>query len=338
MTIVKARDLFLADHKAHSASATEKKYREMMRRVVAYRTDYAFVDQWTRQDVRSFIPALEVGQATRLKYLGNLKAFFEFCVENEWIEKNPARIRQRRSRKNRVAQAARQKSPFTDAEIERMHEACDRYDYSTRKLKWSRVGHYRGPEPGEELQLRKGLIWKGEDLRDFIDLAVHTGLRISDLAMFHISRLRNSGECFVRTTKTGQEVFMWLPPWLVARLNARADKHGPYIFGQHQTQVLDVITDTWRRKLKRLWAMCGKWDEPPTPHRFRHTFVRVLLQSRVDLATIADLTGDTVEMIRRHYSKWVPERQEVLTRTLKQAFGYAAEKSTSKVVRLTTRA
>jgi hypothetical protein len=42
MTIEKARELFLEDH--HSAPATQKKYREVMRRLVGYRTDYVFVD------------------------------------------------------------------------------------------------------------------------------------------------------------------------------------------------------------------------------------------------------------------------------------------------------
>jgi integrase len=57
----------------------------------------------------------------------------------------------------------------------------------------------------------------------------------------------------------------------------------------------------------------------PHPHRFRHTFVRLLLQHGVSTADVAELIGDTEEMVRKHYARWVPERQERLTRILQEA-------------------
>jgi hypothetical protein len=35
---------------------------------------------------------------------------------------------------------------------------------------------------------------------------------------------------------------------------------------------------------------------------------------------VAELIGDTPEMVRRHYARWVPERQERLTGILKEAY------------------
>ena len=35
----------------------------------------------------------------------------------------------------------------------------------------------------------------------------------------------------------------------------------------------------------------------------------------------ADLLGDDEKTVREHYARWVPERQERLTRILKDAFG-----------------
>ncbi len=35
---------------------------------------------------------------------------------------------------------------------------------------------------------------------------------------------------------------------------------------------------------------------------------------------VAELLGNTEEMIRKHYGAWVPERQERLTRILREAF------------------
>jgi integrase len=82
----------------------------------------------------------------------------------------------------------------------------------------------------------------------------------------------------LRTTKAGTHVYTWVPAWLQERIRARATEYGPYIFGEHVTKDMNVVTDVWRRKLIKLWSLCGPWKEKPTPHRFRHTFARILLQ------------------------------------------------------------
>ena len=67
--------------------------------------------------------------------------------------------------------------------------------------------------------------------------------------------------------------------------------------------------------------MCGPWPEAPTPHRFRHTFARILLEKAgVSVRDVAELLGDTEEIVRKHYAAWVPERQARLTKVLQEAF------------------
>ena len=92
-------------------------------------------------------------------------------------------------------------------------------------------------------------------------------------------------------------------------------------FGAHTTKDLDVITDVWRRKLNKVWDLSGPWKVKPTPHRFRHTFARILLQKPgVTVRDVAELLGNTEDMIRKYYGAWVPERQERLTRILREVF------------------
>jgi integrase len=190
-----------------------------------------------------------------------------------------------------------QKLPFTDDELTRMLAATKKYPNTYRHKV------------------------TGDDLADFISLSVYTGLRISDVALFHIDRLRPNGEIVIRTTKAGTHVCTWVPQWLQDRITARARQHGPLIFGAHSTKSLDVITDIWRRKLNKVWDLCGPWKETPTPHRFRHTFARILLQKPgVTVRDVAELLGNTEEMIRKHYGAWVPERQAWLTKILQEAF------------------
>jgi integrase len=191
------------------------------------------------------------------------------------------------------------------------------HNYGKQEIKWSRASHHQQVTGVLNRYNRK---WTGEDVADFILISAYTGLRISDVATFHVSRLQGNGDVHIRATKNGEWIDTWVPEWLQERIRNRAKRVGSLIFGEHQTTDMDVITDVWRRKLKAVWALCGEWKEKPTHHRFRHTFVRILLQRGVSFGMVADLIGDTEEMVRKHYSKWVPERQDHVRTVLRDAF------------------
>jgi integrase len=219
--------------------------------------------------------------------------------------------------RGKAADNQKERIPFTDDELKRMYDACE-HRYAKIDIKWSRDVHHR---PAKNEVARYRYKWTGEDLADFISVSVYTGLRISDVATFHIDRLHQNGDCHVRTTKTGRKVNTWIPAWLQERIHARVATHGPFIFGANAPSDINVVTDLWRRKLNRLWDLCGQWNSKPHPHRFRHTFARILLEKPgVTVRDVAELLGDTEEMILRHYGAWVPERQERLTRVLMEAF------------------
>jgi integrase len=231
------------------------------------------------------------------KKLERLNGFFNFCVKRKWILENPAEHLEPPV----GAGSAANKTPFTDAEVQAMYAA-------SRKLgpvKWKN-GTYEGE-------------WSGEDVVTFIMLVTYTGLRIGDAASFDMERLKGN-ECFLRMHKTRKPLFTWLPDELISSLRAIAKKRGnrPFMTPGGSTRI-ETIADLWRRKLNKVWALCGKWEERPHPHRFRHTFVRILLQNGVAPADVAELIGDPEEMVRKHYARWVPERQERLTRILQQA-------------------
>ncbi len=129
----------------------------------------------------------------------------------------------------------RQRLPFTNEELKRMYDACPLYGNTSRHR------------------------WNGDDVADFISISIDTGLRISDVALFNIDRMKPNGEIRVRTTKIGAQVDTWVPRWLQDRIRARAKIHGDYIFGSHTTTNLDVITEGWRRKLQKVWKLSGPW-------------------------------------------------------------------------------
>ncbi|HEY4089445.1 MAG TPA: tyrosine-type recombinase/integrase, partial [Bryobacteraceae bacterium] len=272
--IADACKLFLDELSESAAFATHKKYRLLMARLAKFseQRGYVLIDQWEPLDVRQFRSTWPVSPQTGVRRMAMLKPFFEYCVSNKWIESNPARAV--KNPKGREMTHSEHKFPFTDDEIKKMYAACPKYG-----------GTYRHK-------------WTGEDLSDFISLSLYTGLRISDVAVFNIERLQESGEIFLRTTKAGTQVCTWIPEWLQDRIRARAKTIGPFIFGTHKKTTIDIITETWRRRLNKLWDDCGPWKETPTPHRFRHTFARILLQRGVSVQDVADLLGNTEAVVR----------------------------------------
>jgi len=91
---------------------------------------------------------------------------------------------------------------------------------------------------------------------------------ISDVALFHIDRLQPNGEIALRTTKADACLHMG-SAMLQERIRARASSMAADLRRTHDKS-LDVITDLWRRKLNKVWELCGPWKDKPTPHRF-HT-------------------------------------------------------------------
>jgi integrase len=124
--------------------------------------------------------------------------------------------------------------------------------------------------------------------------------------------------------KTKGPLFTWVDDWLYERLLGRERRHGTRIFSIGSSQRLETMTDGWRRKINRVFDLAGRFEcERPTPHVFRHTFVRLLLQRGVAPRDVADLIGDTEQMVAKHYARWVPERQERLTNILREKLSSA---------------
>ena len=90
----------------------------------------------------------------------------------------------------------------------------------SRRSKWDRSTKWKIKDQEVNRYKRK---WTGQDLADFISLSVYTGLRISDVATFHASRMQASGEILLRTTKAGTHVFTWVPEWLQERIKVSHD-------------------------------------------------------------------------------------------------------------------
>jgi site-specific recombinase XerD len=63
-----------------------------------------------------------------------------------------------------------------------------------------------------------------------------------------------------------------------------------------------------------------KWTTKATPHRFRHSFARILLQKGESPATVAQLLGNTEDVVLEYYATWVEERQQKLSAMMRENF------------------
>lgn len=316
ITVEEALQGFLLVREASGiTAATLSKHRSFARqiRALAESRGYRLLEQFTPSDIDSFYATRKLGVRTKGHALGMLRSFFRFCVNREWIAKSPVTSD---LRPPIGANRPTNKVPFTDEELHRIVDACDRLP----PVAWKN-------HTGEG-------CWTGEDVKKFIWLLAYTGLRISDAGLFHISRLRGN-ELFLRAKKNGGDVYTWIPDWLRDQLIELARERGarPFVIGLSDR--LETVTDLWRRKINRVFELAGRFEERPTPHRFRHTFARILLQRGVPVADVADLLGDDEKTVRQHYARWVPERQARLTQILQEAF---ADKPRPKPVVLATKA
>lgn len=232
------------------------------------------------------------------KKLERVRAVFRFAQEREWILNNPASKLKPPIGSSKPAN----KHPFSDEEVQRLFEACAKYQ--TRR--WHN-------------SLGEGEV-TGDQIQTFMMLLMYTGLRISDAATFSSDKLQGNN-AFLFMHKTDEPVFTWIPDELVDRLKNTPLHRGKYYFMGPVTERKETAADMWRRKLDQIFEMAGPWKINPTPHRFRHTFARLLLQRGVKVDDVATLMGHSDPKITlKHYGHWVPERQERLTDILKSAW------------------
>jgi len=207
ITIEEATSIFIANREsAQIASATLRKYRTFIKQLTAYGDSrgYVMIDQFTPADADRFYAGLKLGPRTKGTRLGVLRAFFRFAVNRKWMPETPVSA----DIKPPVGSSkSADKMPFSDEELDRIRKACDNAH---------RPMHQRERSPGHvgcEYKNAQGSgAWTGEDLKDLIELMVHTGFRISDATLFDMSRLQGNN-VMIRAQKNGHHVFAWLPDW-----------------------------------------------------------------------------------------------------------------------------
>lgn len=165
--------------------------------------------------------------------------------------------------------------PFDHDEMFRILSACDLY-------------------PGNKARVRA-----------FVLVMRHAGLRIGDTIQLAKAQVQN-GRIRLYTAKTGQPVDVPIPPVVEAALGALGSSGRFFWTGQN----LRSAVANWSRTLRTVFSLANVSNGHS--HRFRDTAACGWLASGLSVEEVATLLGNSPQVVNKHYSPWVFERQQVL--------------------------
>jgi integrase/recombinase XerD len=283
-TIAEAVDLFLQDVRAQKLSTeTIRKYENLLsRRFVKWCEfkGYRYLKQLGVEQIRQFRATWSDSANYATKNLERLRAFFRFCMHDDWIPKNPAAV-VKAPKVNDTPTL-----PFSRREMDRILEACDRY-------------------PGNQIRLRA-----------FVLVMRYSGLRIGDAIALDQSRL-DGNKLLLYTAKTGTPVYVPLPAIVVDALSKLQANEAGRFFSTGGAKP-HTARANWSRYLETLFELANV--KGGHSHRFRDTFAVELLLAGTPLEMVSVLLGhSSVKVTEKHYKPWVRSLQrkleEAVTRT-----------------------
>ena len=285
-----AYDRFIAQHEANGhARATVGKHKLLKRRAVHFLGDVSlksisvddlarFRESWS--PMSNFVGGL--GATTSRNEIERLRQFFKFCVEREWIDKNPASALKLPIIKNI------ERHPYEDYEIQQIDRA---------------VGFF--PNGGIYRELNR------ERIKAFVEVLKWTGMRIGDAVRFSKDTVVD-GQVILQTQKNGKRVSIPLHPEAKAALEI-IDKGNHYYFWSGKGSIKSAVSG-WSRTFIHLSKIA---DVRVTAHRWRHSLIVRLLSAGIPISEVAAIAGNSPRIIERHYNQFIKSRQDRLDLALK---------------------
>jgi integrase len=232
---------------------------------------------------------------TRQRRQTRLSHFLKYCVKHRWIEQNFA------TDMSKIKVPKTPTMPLTREEFERVIAAVEHYNS---------YGHDR--------------TWRRQRAIAMLLLLRWSGLRIGDAAKLERSKLTDDGKLFLYTQKTGQPVYVPLPPAVVKMLRELPNIQNSRYFFWNGNGLPETPAKMWWQTLTKIFKKAGLPNAHP--HMLRDTFAVEMLLAGVSLEEVAALLGHSnTKITESHYAAWVRARQERLERSV--AMAWAADPS-----------
>jgi integrase len=144
----------------------------------------------------------------------------------------------------------------------------------------------------------------------------YSGLRIGDTMRLCRDQVGKS-RIRLYTAKTGQPVYVPIPP-IVEDALAKIESRRRYFWtGMNMRSAVA----NWSRYLASVFEIADV--EGGRSHRFRDTAACAWLAAGLSVEEVATLLGNSPNVVIKHYSPWVLERQKVLEKKVQAS--WAAE-------------
>lgn len=291
-TVKRAVEMYLADKRSQRLSKATLTKLELLfeRQFLPFceKTGLANVDQITLQHVQEWRNTWGDSPLTASKKQERVKGFFHFCVQNNWLRKNPS------SALSRIKVTQKPTEYFTDIEFDRIITAA-------------RDARY------------------GKRLTALILLMRWSGLAIRDAVTLERTRLNDDDQIMLYRAKTGVAVFVLIPPDVAHELRTLPSENPAYFFWSGRGLPKSSVSD-YQRSLRRMFKKLdikganGKTKRCHS-HMFRNTFSVNLLLAGVPIHDVSLLLGhSSVKTTEKHYSPFVMARRDSLIDAVRQAW------------------
>ncbi len=296
--------------KARRSADVQRKAKLILGRMKAFmeRRKKLSVTEVTFSDLVEFRAAWSDALTTQRRNQEVMKGFFRYCLKSDFITRSPA------ADLDAIPEGRPKTEPFTRDEMGSIFTAI--------------------PNLTDEYGRRGQPIT--EHTRAFIMVMRYTGMSIGDTAKLEKADVDG---CRIRTyrKKTGEDVFAKVPPFVIDAL-AKAPHDSEQFYFWTGKGKLHTRASKWGNRLQKLFVLAGvrivEEDRKKrsggklkakaetvrvskaTPHMFRHTLVRDLLECGTPMEEIAELLGNDMKTVEKYYSKWDTRRQARLERRL----------------------
>ena len=300
-TVAEAVKLFLEDQRQqnHSKNWLYKHTRELTH-LVGYcaAEGIKLVSKITLHDLENFRKTWPGSAITRSKRQERVRQFFRYCIKHRWRTDNVA------ADLSKIKVEPTETLPLTREQFAATLKAAAEY-------------HPRG----------KDAEWRRQRATAMLMLCRHSGLRISDAARLERSKLLANDALLLRTTKTGQHVYVPLPVNVAKRLR-ELENDNPQYFFWNGTSARETPGRRWWSTIKTIFRAAGIPDSHP--HCLRDTFAVECLVGGIDIKKVSVMLGhSSVAITERHYLPWVQARQTDLEESMRHMWARTTTKAKS---------
>jgi len=300
-TIRRAITAFLADQRArHLQGVTiAKSERPLERQLLPWCRERQLenLEDLTSSQVLEFRNQWLLAPSTALRTHEGLQSFFLFCLRHRWLLNSP------------LLQLKKPQSPkpkptdyFTREEFNQILAAIPNY-------------RYRGTDCHTRTQ----------KLRALTLLMRWSGLAIIDAVTLKRASLTENNALFLRRAKTGNPVYVPLPPKVAQLLRELSSDNPLYFFWSGHGDPRSAVHG-YTRSLRKLFRIADLKQPDGSSkrchsHMFRDTFAVEALLAGVQIQDVSVLLGHTrVAMTEKHYFPWVLARQEQLYMAVRETW------------------